>query len=111
MQRFFATESKRLVFDKLRAAGVNLEGPPRPAGSEALPLAGKTFVLTGGLSRFTRDEAQAAIEAGGGKVSGGVSRKTTYVVAGENPGSKLEKAKELGVEVLDEDAFRALVGA
>jgi len=114
VQRFFAEDRNMRVVDKLRRAGVNLEGPRRaPAASTGeaadLPLAGLTLVLTGGLSGFTRDEAGAAIEALGGKVSGSVSKKTAYVVAGENAGSKLAKAESLGVPVLDEDAFRRLL--
>jgi DNA ligase (NAD+) len=112
VQRFFAAERNREVVEKLRAAGVNLEGPKRAgsaAAGSALPLAGLTFVLTGTLAGMTRDEAQAAIESAGGKVSGSVSKKTAYVVAGENPGSKLDKAGSLGVPILDEDGFRALL--
>jgi DNA ligase (NAD+) len=117
VQRFFAAEPNREVVEKLRAAGVNLEGPKRAdaagavtgAGAGVLPLAGLTFVLTGTLAGMTRDEAQAAIEAAGGKVSGSVSKKTAYVVAGESPGSKLDKAQSLGVPVLDEDGLRSLL--
>jgi DNA ligase (NAD+) len=111
IHRFFATEGNRTVVEKLRRAGVNLEGPRRPEGEReaARPLAGLTFVLTGGLDGFTRDEAQAAIEAAGGKVSGSVSKKTSYVVAGESPGSKLDRARELGVAVVDEDGLRTLL--
>ena len=68
-----------------------------------------TFVLTGALEKFTRDEAAALIEARGGKASGSVSKKTTYVVAGENAGSKLRKAGELGIPVLTEDEFAAML--
>ena len=98
------------LLSKLEAAGVRMnepEGAPAPGG----PLAGKTFVLTGTLPRRTRDEATAAIERAGGKVSGSVSRKTTAVVAGEDPGSKLAKAEALGVPVWSEDDLdRALGG-
>ena len=73
------------------------------------PFAGKTVVLTGGMASMSRDEAKAAIERRGGKVSGSVSRKTDLVVAGEEAGSKLKKAQELGVKVVDEAAFRALL--
>jgi DNA ligase (NAD+) len=93
---------------RLAEAGVNMTSrlePRRGAG----PLAGKTFVLTGTLPSMTRDDAKAAIERRGGKVSGSVSRKTTYVVAGDEPGSKLERARELGVPVLDEPALRRLI--
>jgi DNA ligase (NAD+) len=110
VQRFFAEDRNRIVVDKLRRAGVNLEGPTRPPREEAaLPLEGLTFVLTGGLSGFTRDEAAAAIEERGGKVAGSVSKKTSYVVAGESAGTKLAKAESLGVPVLDEEAFTELL--
>ncbi|MGH9040524.1 MAG: helix-hairpin-helix domain-containing protein, partial [Acidimicrobiia bacterium] len=111
VQRFFAEERNREVVEKLRAAGVNLEGPKRAegAGEGGPALSGLTFVLTGTLPGMTRDEAQAAIEALGGKVSGSVSRKTAYVVAGANPGSKLDKAQTLGVPVLDEEGLRAVL--
>jgi DNA ligase (NAD+) len=110
--RFFAEDRNRTVIDKLRAAGVNLEGPPRPpAGPEgdALPLSGLTFVLTGGLSRRSREEAGAALEALGAKVAGSVSKKTSYDVAGANAGSKLAKAESLGVPVLDESALEEIL--
>jgi DNA ligase (NAD+) len=72
-------------------------------------LAGKTFVLTGTLSRYSRDEAKKMIEDAGGRVSGSVSKKTDYVVAGTDAGSKLDKAKELGVEVVGENEMEALI--
>ncbi|HLJ09173.1 MAG TPA: NAD-dependent DNA ligase LigA [Acidimicrobiia bacterium] len=109
---FFAEDRNRTVVEKLRAAGVNLEGPPRPPsadGGEALPLAGLTFVLTGGLANRTREEAGAALEALGAKVAGSVSKKTSYVVAGANAGSKLAKAESLGVPVLDEGALEEIL--
>jgi DNA ligase (NAD+) len=74
------------------------------------PLAGMTLVLTGTLPSLSRDEAGALIEAAGGKVSGSVSKKTSYVVAGAEAGSKLEKARSLGVAVIDEAGLRALIG-
>jgi len=80
------------------------------AGPQGNTLAGKTFVLTGTMPNWTRDEATRHILAAGGKVSGSVSKKTAYVVAGEEAGSKLVKAQELGVTVLDEDGLKALLG-
>jgi DNA ligase (NAD+) len=110
--RFFSEDRNRTVIEKLRAAGVNLEGPPRPPegeGGGARPLSGLTFVLTGGLSNRTREEAGAALEALGAKVAGSVSKKTSYVVAGANAGSKLAKAESLGVPVLDEPALEEIL--
>ena len=98
---FFAEAHNREVIDGLRAAGVHWpEGQPESAGPQV--LAGKTLVLTGTLPSLKRDEAKAMIEAAGGKVAGSVSKKTDYVVAGEEAGSKLEKGLELGVAVIDE---------
>jgi DNA ligase (NAD+) len=106
--RFFAEPHNREVVEQLRAAGVHwTEGRPKRAAAGA--LAGKTFVLTGTLPHWTRDEAKERIEAAGAKVAGSVSKKTDYVVAGAEAGSKLEKARELGVPVIDEARLKTLL--
>ena len=98
---FFRQPHNREVVEQLRAAGVHWEeGEPAPRA--VLPLAGKTFVITGTLPTLSREEAKERLEAAGAKVAGSVSKKTSYVVAGEAAGSKLDKAQELGIEVLDE---------
>lgn len=96
------------VIDALAAAGVRMEDEHQD-GRLHQPLAGKTFVLTGTLERMTREQASEAIVALGGKVSSSVSRRTSYVVVGAEPGSKLDKARALGVPLLDEAAFEALI--
>jgi DNA ligase (NAD+) len=106
---FFAQPQNLAVIERLRAHGLVLTAPKRerkPAG----PLAGKTFVLTGTLPALTREEASAIIVEAGGKVSSGVSKKTDYVVAGDEAGTKLAKAESLGIPVLDEAGLRALLG-
>ena len=109
--RFFDDENTSGLLRELASVGVVAIPPDVPeAGAEAGPLEGKTVVVTGTLEGFDRKTAQAAIRAAGGKAAGSVSQKTDYLVAGENAGSKLARAQELGVEVLDEEAFRALVG-
>ena len=100
--RWFSDAQSRDLIARLRSAGVNFDSLEQTADER---LAGKTFVLTGALSLFTREEATERIEALGGKVSGSVSKKTTFVVAGENAGSKLKKANELGIPVLSEEDF------
>ena len=105
---FFAQPHNREVVEQLRAVGIGWpEGEPAPAA--LLPLAGQTFVLTGTLPSLSRDEAKALLEAAGAKVAGSVSKKTHYVVAGAEAGSKLDKARELGVPVIDEAQLRALL--
>ena len=107
--RFFAEPHNRQVIERLRAAGLHWpEHAPAAAPAEG-PLAGLTLVLTGTLPTLSRDEAKAMIEAAGGRASGSVSAKTDYVVAGEDAGSKLAKARELGVPVIDEDALMAMI--
>ncbi|MGN6256362.1 MAG: NAD-dependent DNA ligase LigA [Solirubrobacterales bacterium] len=98
------------LVEKLREKGLRLEADPSERRQEGGPLEGKTAVLTGTLPELTRDEAAALVKAAGGKVTSSVSKKTDYVVAGENPGSKLAKAEKFGTEVLDEEGLLALVG-
>ena len=107
LQRWFADGQSRDLIESLKNAGVNMTSTEAP---QDLRFAGKTFVLTGSLTRFTRDEAEALIADHGGKAAGSVSKKTSYVVAGEAAGSKLRKAQELGVPVLTEDEFLTLLG-
>jgi DNA ligase (NAD+) len=107
---FFANERNRALVEKLRAAGVNFQGPERVEVRTDVPsLEGLTFVLTGTLPSMTREEAQAELESRGAKVTNSVSKKTSYVVVGASPGSKLAKAEQLGVRTLDEDGLRDLL--
>jgi len=103
---FFAESHNRAVIERLRQAGAWRDGEARPLAGH---LTGKTFVLTGTLPDLTRDQAKERIEAAGGKVAGSVSKKTDFVVAGADPGSKLTKAQELGITVLDEDGLLTLL--
>ena len=107
--QFFAEPHNREVIERLRAAGVHWEEGERAPRAPESAISGKTFVLTGTLLTLTRDEAKEKIEMLGGKVSGSVSRKTDYVVAGADPGSKFTKAQELGVTILDEAGLIALL--
>lgn len=111
VRRFFAQPHNREVIDALQAAGVAWPRPPSGAedAQQSQPLADKTFVLTGALDGYTRDEARARIEALGGRVTSSVSRRTDYVVAGTDAGSKRDRAEALGVTLLDEAGFAALV--
>jgi DNA ligase (NAD+) len=108
--RFFDDPNTSGLLRDLAEVGVVAIPPALPeAGPDAGPLTGKTVVVTGTLQGFDRKSAQAAIRAAGGTATGSVSKSTDYLVAGENAGSKLAKAQDLGVEVLDEEAFRALL--
>jgi DNA ligase (NAD+) len=104
---FFGDEHNRRLVADLRKAGLTLTGQKKEKGTK---LTGKTFVLTGTLARHTRDEAKTMIENAGGRVSGSVSKKTDYVVAGADAGSKLDKARELGVNIIGEDEMEKLAG-
>jgi len=108
--RAFAEEPRNQeLVKRLRAAGVNMQSKAHEPGIDQGRLAGKTFVITGTLDAMSRDDATAALERLGAKVAGSISKKTTYLVAGHDAGSKLEKAQQLGVETLDEAAFLALI--
>jgi DNA ligase (NAD+) len=104
-----ADERTAELIAKLGEKGLRLELDPSEVRQAGGPLEGKTLVLTGTLDELTREEAAALIKAAGGKVVNSVSKKTDYVVAGDNPGSKLAKAEKLEIEVLDEDGLRALL--
>lgn len=109
IRQFFAEERNRDLIERLRAAGLRFTGPKHL--KKKGPLTGLTFVLTGTLPTLTRDEAKERIESAGGKVAGSVSSKTNYVIAGEEAGSKLDKARELNVPVLDEAGLFAMLGS
>lgn len=103
---YFDEEKNRRIIERLIAAGVNMESGEQASGGR---FEGMTFVITGTLPGMDRKEAQTMVEANGGKVSGSVSKKTTYLLAGENAGSKLAKAQELGTKIIDEAEFRKML--
>jgi DNA ligase (NAD+) len=111
IRSFFEQPHHREVVEQLRACGIGWTETDGTADTSPKPLAGLTLVLTGTLPTLGREEAKALVEAAGGKVAGSVSKKTHYVVAGSEAGSKLEKAQALGVPVLDEAGLRALLAA
>jgi DNA ligase (NAD+) len=102
---WFGDPDNRRLIERLQKAGLNFESSMYQESSATGAFAGKTFVLTGTLPSMTREEAAAQIESRGGKVSGSVSKKTSYVLAGDDAGSKLEKAQKLGVIIIDEKEF------
>lgn len=106
---YFQEPSNRLVIDQLRELGVSISNTPSPQNRAESPFSGKSFVFTGGLASVTRDEAKMLVERLGAMVSSSVSKKTSYVVVGSDPGSKLDQARKLGVTVLDEKAFLDLI--
>jgi DNA ligase (NAD+) len=111
IRSWFDEPRNRQLIERLHAAGIRMDVPPEERGARAVPgpLTGKTYVLTGTLAAMTREQATEAIERLGGKVAGSVSRRTTAVVVGADAGSKAEKARTLGVAMLDEPAFLALL--
>ena len=106
IREWFSLPQSRHLIERLRAAGVDFTSHEERKDDR---FAGQTFVLTGTLSHFTRDEAAAIIESFGGKSSGSVSKKTSYVLAGENAGSKLTKAESLGIRIISEDEFEEMI--
>jgi DNA ligase (NAD+) len=107
IQEFFAEEKNRQLVEKLRQAGLTFSAEKKKKSSK---LEGLTFVLTGTMPDLTREDAKSRIEAAGGRVSGSVSKKTSYLVAGEDAGSKLDKAKELKVPVIEQAELLTLLG-
>ena len=106
---WFADEHNRQVIHKMQQAGVKMHAEQKVAASNVLE--GQTFVLTGTLPTLTRDEATALIEANGGKVTGSVSKKTSYVLVGDSPGSKAEKARQLNIPTISEAELQAMIAA
>ena len=108
IREFFDEKKNRALVERLRKAGLQFTAEKKVRGTQ---LAGKTFVITGTLPNYSRDQAKQLIEDAGGKVSGSVSKKTDYLLAGEEAGSKLDKAKELGVPIIDEPQLKKIIGA
>jgi DNA ligase (NAD+) len=109
VRSWFDAPENRVLIEHLRHGGVRMQQPKRAAPDGPQPLAGMTLVITGTLGAMSREDAQAHIERLGGKVTGSVSKKTSYLVVGADAGSKLEKAEALGVKTLDEPAFLTLI--
>jgi DNA ligase (NAD+) len=109
IRRFFDSEQGRKTIAELMELGIKLSADARSAAAGESPIAGKTFVVTGTLQRYGRQDIEALIKRQGGKATGSVSKKTDYLVAGAEAGSKLAKARELGIPILNEDEFDALL--
>ena len=107
IRNYFEEKKNQRILERLEAYGVNME--QEEATRQAATLEGLTFVITGTLPSMDRKEAAALIEAHGGKVTGSVSKKTNYLLAGENAGSKLTKAQDLGIEILTEEELKAML--
>ena len=108
INKFFHDKNNISIINRLKEYGVNF--PKESAGPREGIFSGKTFVLTGTLDNYTRAEASKEIQDRGGKVSGSVSKKTDYVLAGTDPGSKQDKARKLGVKIIDENEFKTMIG-
>lgn len=107
VENFFKQKENKKVLDQLAKAGVKVEAMP---ARKEMPLKGKTFVFTGSLKSYTRSEIKAKVEALGGRATSSVSGETDYVVVGENPGSKLDEAKNQKAKIIDEEEFKKLIG-
>ncbi|RLB02051.1 MAG: DNA ligase (NAD(+)) LigA, partial [Deltaproteobacteria bacterium] len=107
--RFFKDEGNRRVIEKMLRAGVRVEEPTEAAEAER-PLEGKVFVFTGALEGMTREDAKRLVEQLGGRTASSISRRVDYVVVGKDPGSKYDRARELGLTIIDEEEFKRLVG-
>jgi DNA ligase (NAD+) len=105
---FFREEKNKKTIEKMISGGVEIQY--KPSTKKGDKFKGQTFVFTGALQSLTRDEAKRLVEEQGGRVSSSVTKKTTFVVAGEDPGSKLDTAKSLGISVIDEEEFKRLTG-
>ena len=105
---YFATDKAKDIIKEIHELGINTVNLSQPVNTQNTPFTGKTFVITGTLPGYKRSEAAAIIEKLGGKVSGSVSKKTSFVLAGEEAGSKLTKAQQLGISIIDEDEFRKM---
>jgi DNA ligase (NAD+) len=109
VHEWFHDKGNRRLLDKLRKAGIRMADPPKKKRADG-PLAGKTIVLTGGLESMSREEATKAVEEAGARVASSVSKKTDFVVAGTDPGTKHDKAVSLGVEIIDEREYLKRLG-
>jgi DNA ligase (NAD+) len=107
---FLHSDHGRKVVDELRSVGVMMNSLSQPADTTPRPLAGKTIVVTGTLAKHSRDEIESLIQQLGGRAASSVSKKTDFVVAGDKAGSKLDKARQLGVPVIDEAEFERMIG-
>jgi DNA ligase (NAD+) len=106
---FFRNEHTQDIIEKLKAAGVNTKKLASQKFAKNPNVAGRSFVITGTLQKYSRNEAEALIKNSGGRLISGVSKKTDYLVVGDDPGSKLDKARELNVHILDEEAFEKMI--
>jgi DNA ligase (NAD+) len=111
VREYFDSPAGKQLVKELKELGIKTTQDKKAAPAGGLPLAGKTFVVTGTLVNYKRDEIEGVIKQYGGKPTGSVSKKTDFLLLGTDPGSKYDKAKELGVKIISEDEFRKMIGA